>query len=65
MKASGHAWRMAPAIEAPGALEAMQTRACSDWRGVHLVDSAGHWVQQEQAERVVDLTLNFLRDQAA
>ena len=27
----------------PGAIEAMQERACSDMRGVHLVPGAGHW----------------------
>ena len=45
----------------PGALEKMQEAACSDFRGVHLVDGAGHWVQQEQAERVSELLINFLR----
>jgi len=33
--------------QSPGALERMQNRACTDMRGVHLVDGAGHWVQQE------------------
>jgi pimeloyl-ACP methyl ester carboxylesterase len=31
--------------------------------GVHLVDGAGHWVQQEQAERVAQLLCEFLRRQ--
>jgi len=45
----------------PGEFERMQTRAvCADWRGAHLVEGAGHWVQQEKAERVTALLLDFL-----
>ena len=44
----------------PGALERMQEQACTDMRGVHLVPGAGHWVQQEQAERTVELMVDFL-----
>jgi hypothetical protein len=29
--------------------------------GCHLIDGAGHWVQQEQPEQVIDLLLGFLR----
>ena len=46
----------------PGAFEAMQSRACTNMIGCHLVDDAGHWVQQEQPEQVVKLLLQFLRD---
>lgn len=46
--------------QTPGALEAMQTRACEDFRGVTLIDGAGHWVQLEQPEAVVDALLAFL-----
>ena len=45
----------------PGAFEAMQTRACTQMIGCHLVDGAGHWVQQEQPQAVGDLLLAFLR----
>ena len=46
----------------PGEIEAMQTTACTDFRGVHLIDRAGHWVQQEQPEEVIRLLLTFLKD---
>lgn len=46
----------------PGAFEAMQERACTRMIGCYLVDGAGHWVQQEQPERVVDLLLTFLQN---
>jgi pimeloyl-ACP methyl ester carboxylesterase len=45
----------------PGALKAMQTTACTDMRGCHLIDGAGHWVQQEQPEQVSRLLLQFLQ----
>lgn len=38
--------------QTPGALEAMEARASADWRGAHLIEGAGHWVQQEQPEAV-------------
>ncbi len=50
--------------QAPGALERMQEEACKDMRGVHLVDGAGHWVQQEQPEETSRLLLDFLREVA-
>jgi pimeloyl-ACP methyl ester carboxylesterase len=45
----------------PGDFEIMQTRACTRMTGVHLVEGAGHWVQQEQPEAVSRLLLEFLR----
>jgi pimeloyl-ACP methyl ester carboxylesterase len=30
----------------------------------HRVDGAGHWVQQEQPEKVSELLVAFLRDQS-
>ena len=45
----------------PGSFERMQETACTDMRAVHLVNGAGHWVQQEQAEETSRLLLEFLR----
>jgi len=44
----------------PGVFEAMQSTACSNMIGCHLVDGAGHWVQQEQPAEVSRLLLPFL-----
>ena len=44
----------------PGDLEQMQHSACTQMRGCHLIPGAGHWVQQEQPERVGELLLRFL-----
>jgi len=49
----------------PGVFEAMQTKACTKMIGCHLVDGAGHWVQQEQPKEVSSLLLKFLRDARA
>ena len=49
----------------PGAFEAMQTEACTNMLGVHLVDGAGHWVQQEQPEEVSRLLLKFVAQVSA
>ncbi|MSQ87707.1 MAG: alpha/beta fold hydrolase [Betaproteobacteria bacterium] len=46
----------------PGDLENMR-HACTQLSGIHFVDGAGHWVQQEQAEEVSRLLLTFLRPQ--
>ncbi len=49
----------------PGAFERMQQTACTRMVGCHLVDGAGHWVQQEQPEAVGSLLVDFLRGSAA
>jgi pimeloyl-ACP methyl ester carboxylesterase len=46
--------------QVPGAVEKMQTSACTRMTGCHLVEGAGHWVQQEQPEAVSRLLLEFL-----
>jgi pimeloyl-ACP methyl ester carboxylesterase len=49
----------------PGAVERMQETVCTRFVGCHLLDGAGHWVQQEQAARVSELLLDFLTTAAA
>ena len=48
----------------PGVFETMQTTACTRMLGCHLVDGAGHWVQQEQPAEVSRLLLQFLKPRA-
>lgn len=48
----------------PGALERMQSSACTDMRAVTLIDGAGHWVQQEQPEATAAALIEFLRHAA-
>jgi pimeloyl-ACP methyl ester carboxylesterase len=34
----------------------------TQFKGVHLVDRAGHWAHEEQPEQVSDLLIRFLHD---
>ena len=47
----------------PGNFERMQQSACTRMIGCRLIDGAGHWVQQEQPERVSELLIEFLQRQ--
>tara|TARA_B100000519_G_C13793454_1_gene227659 strand:- start:66 stop:500 length:435 start_codon:yes stop_codon:yes gene_type:complete len=47
--------------QSPGAFQRMQTEACTDFRGAHLLPGAGHWVQQEQAEAVAQVLLDHAK----
>jgi pimeloyl-ACP methyl ester carboxylesterase len=47
----------------PGNFERMQQSACTRMLGCHVIDGAGHWVQQEQPERVTELLLEFIQQQ--
>jgi pimeloyl-ACP methyl ester carboxylesterase len=49
----------------PGVFEKMQTNACTKMIGCHLVDGAGHWVQQEQPAEVSWLLVQFLQEAKA
>jgi pimeloyl-ACP methyl ester carboxylesterase len=51
--------------QTPGALARMEGTGCTRCRGVHLIEGAGHWVQQEQPARTVALLREFLRDAGA
>ena len=44
-----------------GVFEAMRASACARMLGCHLIDGAGHWVQQEQPNEVGRLLLQFLK----
>jgi len=45
----------------PGNLERMRDVVCTNLVGCHLLEGAGHWVQQEQPERVTELVLELLK----
>jgi pimeloyl-ACP methyl ester carboxylesterase len=46
--------------QSPGAFARMQDVACTQMRECHLIEGAGHWVQQEQPAEVSRLLLRFL-----
>jgi pimeloyl-ACP methyl ester carboxylesterase len=48
----------------PGDVDEMQSSACTRMLGCHLIDGAGHWVQQEQPEKVSELLVRFLKQNA-
>jgi len=50
--------------QVPGGEVTMQKTACTKMVGFYLIEGAGHWVQQEQPERVSQLLIQFLRDQS-
>ena len=50
--------------QTPGAVDKMQTSACTHMVGFHLLDGAGHWVQQEQPEQVSKRLVAFLKEYA-
>jgi len=47
--------------QSPGSLARMQREVCTRMQGVHLLEGAGHWVQQKQPGRVNELLVEFLR----
>ena len=44
----------------PGALQRLEKTVSTNYRGTHLVEGAGHWVQQERPDEVSRLLLSFL-----
>ena len=44
----------------PGAIDKMKDSICTNIDEIQLVDNAGHWVQQEQPENVLNLLAAFL-----
>jgi pimeloyl-ACP methyl ester carboxylesterase len=51
--------------QTPGAVESMQNSACTHMLVFHLLDGAGHWVQQEQPDEVNKLLIAFLAEAQA
>jgi pimeloyl-ACP methyl ester carboxylesterase len=49
--------------QVPGAIERMQSEACTRMAAVHLIEGAGHWVQQERPAETARHVLAFLRTQ--
>ena len=50
--------------QTPGAFERMQESACTRMLFCRLIEGAGHWIQQEQAEAVSEALVGFLREVA-
>jgi pimeloyl-ACP methyl ester carboxylesterase len=46
--------------QTPHGLERMEKTLCTRYQGTHLIEGAGHWVQQEQAQQVCERVLQFL-----
>ena len=44
----------------PGAIDKMKDSICTNIDDIQLVENAGHWVQQEQPENVLNLLAAFL-----
>ncbi len=61
---SSPANRTGAPTRARASLRQCNDSACTRMLGCHLVDGAGHWVQQEQPEQVVHLLLQFLKQAA-
>jgi pimeloyl-ACP methyl ester carboxylesterase len=51
--------------QTPGAVEKMRSAVLTRMAGFHLVEGAGHWVQQEKPDQVSQLLIEFLRGTAA
>jgi pimeloyl-ACP methyl ester carboxylesterase len=50
--------------QTPGAVDKIRNSACTHIVGFHLLDGAGHWVQQEQPDLVNAFLVRFLHDHA-
>jgi pimeloyl-ACP methyl ester carboxylesterase len=47
--------------QTPGAIEKMRKSACTRMSQIHLIEGAGHWVQQEKPDEVNSRLLQFLK----
>ena len=50
--------------QTPGAIDTMRNTACTQMVGFHLVEGAGHWVQQEQPDKVNAVLVQFVQTQS-
>ncbi|KVL30659.1 alpha/beta fold hydrolase [Burkholderia sp. MSMB1835] len=50
---------------APGALDLMRTKATTRMSRIELIDGAGHWIQQEQPDRLGELLVAFAKEVGA
>ena len=48
----------------PGALDRLEKTVTTKYQGTHLIDGAGHWVQQEQTGAFSRVLLDFLKRNA-
>lgn len=55
--AGAHDWGV---YQFPGDIEQLESSFTSDFYGIHLLDGAGHWVQQEQPEAVLQVLMPWL-----
>ena len=46
--------------QTPGGLQYLQQKLTTQFKGTFLIDGAGHWVQQEQPEKVSKILIDFL-----
>jgi pimeloyl-ACP methyl ester carboxylesterase len=51
--------------QTPGAVDTMRNKVCAKMVGFHLIEGAGHWVQQERPEEVSKFLLQFLQQARA
>lgn len=47
--------------QTPGGLERVEQTLCAKYQGTVLVEGAGHWVQQEQPEKVSQILIDFIK----
>ena len=49
-------------FQKPGAIEKMEKILCANYCGRHIIENAGHWVQQENPDKVIKTLLDFYKN---
>ena len=49
-------------FQKPGSLEKMENILCANYCGRHIIENAGHWVQQENPDKVIKTLLDFYKN---